>query len=458
MAKIKWSAIGITNASGKSGGSIFSNNRAGSYVRRWAKPVNRQSAKQTKMRSIWGSVAQNWGKLSPEDVNLWEQSAKNVQITDGFGESRTLTGFTYFQRVNQNRIHSMGIGATDVPLGNVPLPSANILRFELDFTKSAEHISTEIQFLDGEPSTNYVVTIGYAIVPPNSNRGYGSVKNKFNTRFRIPFTTDENGAYKMDLSNDFIMNNFGNADIPDSRTPKGSTVYMQLHTHSWAGQKSNPVNQKTVVENSEIVAPLSPYILFLDPTSAEQGQTGILATLIDNSDPDNPTEIPNTDWEIQDESGFILNAATDGTNDWKFDLSVGAPVGFRNITAHLVSGEKVQAYIIIYPANSDEGLGEFQSLSYLGDDPVQLMTLSQRLSVSDFQRTFENGSLDGIGENATASSSDTGKVTVSITSDISGNKILLLTPVANGTSTITVEVTEMGITKSTTFDVEVSGF
>lgn len=453
MAKIKWSAIGITNASGKSGGSIFSFNRAGSYVRRWAKPVNRQSAKQTKMRSIWGSVAQNWGKLSPEDVKLWEESAKNVQVTDGFGESRTLTGFNYFQRVNQNRIHSMGIGATDIPLGNVPLPSAKIERFELDFTKSAEHISTEIQFLDGEPNTNYVVTIGYAIVPPNSNRGYGSVKNKFNTRFRIPFTTDETGAYKMDLSNDFIMNNFGNADIPDSRTPKGSTVYMQLHTHSWAGQKSNPVNQKTVVENSEIVAPVSPYMLVLDPTSAEQGQTGILATLIDNSDPDNPTKVPNTDWEIQDESGFILNAASERFNEWKFDLSVGAPVGFRNITAHLDSGKKVQAYIIIYPGNSDQDLGEFQSLSYLGDDPYHMTTLSEILPDSDFERVFENGTLQGVGENAIVT---TDNLTVA-TANIQSNKVRI-NPIGNGTTTVTVNSTENGVTKQVTFDVEVSGF
>lgn len=260
--KIKWSAIGITNASGTSGGTTFAHNRGGAYARRWAKPVNAQTSRQTAMRSLWGAVAQTWGQLTQEEVNAWNAAGENVTVTDGFGSSHNMTGNTYFMRVNQNRTHGMGQPITRVPLPLVALPNASFDTEIIDLRSSApSQVAISLSLENGTPGAQITASIGFTIVSPNSNKGYGSVKNKFNQRIRRTVVLNAAGNSTVTIANTDpdLLAILGGAS-------NGSKVYLQVHTHSDAGQKSNPVTGEArlladsvytiasdVVEGSEVI-------------------------------------------------------------------------------------------------------------------------------------------------------------------------------------------------------------
>lgn len=235
MAKIKWSAIGITNASGKSGGSVFSHNRGGSYVRRWAKPVNAQTAAQTAMRSIFGNVAKFWGSLKTEEAEVWQEEAQNVSKTDVFGDERKLNGFEYFMQVNQNRIHGMGLPMLRLPIARQVLPSVRYLNNTV-----TEDGTIDFDLADGTPNAQMTVSLGFAVVAKGQNRNYGSVKNKFGNRMRIPVTLNANGGQQVKVEFEEIVNHIG-------EVPVGSTIFTQIHMHDESGQKGNEVTNKVEV-------------------------------------------------------------------------------------------------------------------------------------------------------------------------------------------------------------------
>lgn len=246
--KIKWSAIGITNASGTSGGTTFAHNRGGAYARRWAKPVNAQTSRQTAMRSLWGAVAQTWGQLNESEVSAWNAAGENIQVTDGFGNSHNMTGNTYFMRVNQNRTHGMGLPITRTPIALVALPNVSYNEKTIDMTGLASlDPAVSINLENGTPGAEITASIGFTIVAANSNKGYGSVKNQFNQRIRRTVMLDRSGNALVEISNNdpelvAILGDAGN----------GSTVYLQVHTHSTAGQKSNPVTYRQALVNTSV--------------------------------------------------------------------------------------------------------------------------------------------------------------------------------------------------------------
>lgn len=235
MAKIKWSAIGITNASGKSGGTVFSHNRGGSYVRRWAKPTNAQTSAQTAMRSIFGNVARFWGSLTQSEIDVWQEEGANVSKTDAFGDQRKLNGFEYFMQVNYNRIHGMGLDMLRLPIEREILPSVAYPSNELD-----KNDALYFDLSNGTPNADMVASIGFAVVPQGQNRNYGSVKNLFSKRLRQPVSLDADGNANVTVPFALIQTKIG--DIP-----VGSTVFTQIHIHDQAGQKSNESTNRFLV-------------------------------------------------------------------------------------------------------------------------------------------------------------------------------------------------------------------
>lgn len=229
MAKIKLSAIGITALSGTAGGSTFAFNRGGKYVRNWAKPSNPQTAAQQTMRSIFGYVSQLWGTLSDEQVGQWNEAAAEQQRTDVFGDQHTMNGFTYFKAVNQNRMHGGFETAVLTPPELLPIPA--VISTDFSWTENPDEVSNKLVFDLGAPvqSGNYYASIGFAVVPANQNRGYGSVKNKFGNRVRmaVPAGTEINATAAVKQFMDSV--------------PVGSRVFVQMHLHSAAGQKGSEV-------------------------------------------------------------------------------------------------------------------------------------------------------------------------------------------------------------------------
>lgn len=241
MAKIKWSAIGITNASGKSGGSVFAHNRGGSYVRRWAKPVNAQTPAQTIMRSIFSAVTKAWGKLSESEVQAWNQYGKDNPKADVFGDSRPQTGFNAFVGVNQNRLHSGYPTILQLPIAKVVPPAviAQTLSLEYDGTDNIGELNLN---LDKEVAAgdNIMLSIGFAIVNAEQNRGYGSVKNKFGQRIRVPLITSGT-TFTLDSSLDPSF-----SDVLKEMLP-GDKLFIQMHIHTPDGTKGNEITNSAVL-------------------------------------------------------------------------------------------------------------------------------------------------------------------------------------------------------------------
>lgn len=324
--KIKWSAIGITNASGTSGGTTFAHNRGGAYARRWAKPVNAQTGRQTAMRSLWGAVAQMWGQLTQEEVNAWNSAGENVTVTDGFGSSHNMTGNTYFMRVNQNRTHGMGLPITRTPFPLVALPNVSYNLKVIDMTGLASlNPAVSINLENGTPGAAITASIGFTVVAANSNKGYGSVKNQFNQRIRRTVVLDGSGNASVEISNNdpdlvAILGNAGN----------GSTVYLQVHTHSPAGQKSNPVTYRQALVNTDVYT-LLPFTE--ENSEVIEGATlqfqmlknGIAVDAVDLS----ATSVPSTYIDSQSGSGTVLSvtlATGEATGLFEINVAYGTPM------------------------------------------------------------------------------------------------------------------------------------
>lgn len=327
--KIKWSAIGITNASGTSGGTTFAHNRGGAYARRWAKPVNAQTGRQTAMRSLWGAVAQTWGQLSQEEVNAWNSAGENIQVTDGFGNSHNMTGNTYFMRVNQNRTHGMGLPITRIPIALVALPNVSYNEKVMDMTGfAALNPAVSLNLENGTPGAEITASIGFTVVAANSNKGYGSVKNQFNQRIRKTVILDGSGNASVEIPNNdpelvAILGNAGN----------GSTVYLQVHTHSAAGQKSNPVTYRQALLNNPV------YSITSDPEANSEVIEGseVLITLFQDGIVRDPATyfvttdvVENVDSEVTSGNSRLVTLATGGVPG-VFQLIARSTVGNHNL-------------------------------------------------------------------------------------------------------------------------------
>lgn len=77
--------------SGKLGGSVFSRNKAGYYVRRWANPTNPQTVGQMRARSVLASVSSAWHSLSDSEKGAWNSFA----VTDFKAKFGNKPGVTY---------------------------------------------------------------------------------------------------------------------------------------------------------------------------------------------------------------------------------------------------------------------------------------------------------------------------------------------------------------------------
>lgn len=101
MALVKQPAGGIA-ASGKIAGQVYARNRAGNYVRAWAKPVNPTTVRQSEVRSQFGMSATEWGMLVQSAIDNWNAYAALQSRLNRLGETYTPTGRQVFMEAAQN--------------------------------------------------------------------------------------------------------------------------------------------------------------------------------------------------------------------------------------------------------------------------------------------------------------------------------------------------------------------
>lgn len=131
MALIKLSSIGITNLSGKAGGSVFSRNRGGNYVKNFVVPVNSSTSAQEQVRADFAYFSAKWRLLTEAQRESWRQAKIDFPRTNVFGDTITLSGFNLYISLNQNlrTIGGTEISNAPAPAGVTPVDSISNLVF-----------------------------------------------------------------------------------------------------------------------------------------------------------------------------------------------------------------------------------------------------------------------------------------------------------------------------------------
>lgn len=125
LLKVKMSGVGIVEARGKLGGTVFTKNRSGAACRVKVTPVNHQSPDQQEVRVNFGGRSSAFRSLTQDQINAWnEAAASGFPITNIWGDPVHLTGANLYTSLNLN-LAIVGVAAISDPpsAGTVSSPT-----------------------------------------------------------------------------------------------------------------------------------------------------------------------------------------------------------------------------------------------------------------------------------------------------------------------------------------------
>jgi len=122
---------GVAAISGSVGGTTFSRNRGGSYMRTRAIPVNPNTTFQQEIRSLVATLTSYWlNGLTEDQRAAWDTYALNVELPNALGQPRNVGGLAMFVRSNVPRLQASHVDfpqVDDAPvvfnMGDYTLPS-----------------------------------------------------------------------------------------------------------------------------------------------------------------------------------------------------------------------------------------------------------------------------------------------------------------------------------------------
>jgi len=188
MALVKFSAV-VAEARGKEGGTIFSRNASGGYIKTKVTPTNPRTVYQQEQRGLMGSIAQSWKGLSRAVQTQWKSFAEQVPQTNVFGDQIVLSGFNAYVRSSRN-LSVLGMPPLQTP-GAVPsFPNLSNVALTAGGTK------IELSFdVNGDASTvNSVV---------DATPGVGAGKSFVNNLYRMVAPLAEELASPIDFTTQY---------------------------------------------------------------------------------------------------------------------------------------------------------------------------------------------------------------------------------------------------------------
>jgi len=112
--------IAVAEVSGSIGGTVFSHNRGGMYIRNRSVPTNPGSTKQTNIRTALAELSAAWASTGPTAQAGWAAWALQNPTTNALGAQITLSGHQAYVSVN-HRIRQAGDSVLNSPVpGNAP--------------------------------------------------------------------------------------------------------------------------------------------------------------------------------------------------------------------------------------------------------------------------------------------------------------------------------------------------
>lgn len=92
----------ISKASGKQGGSVYSNNNSGQYLKNLSLNSKAYTSSQIIQRSKFSKVSSMWKELTPSERDAWNVAAALLIKYNRVGNLIKRTGFNYFCEVMTN--------------------------------------------------------------------------------------------------------------------------------------------------------------------------------------------------------------------------------------------------------------------------------------------------------------------------------------------------------------------
>ena len=142
---------------GKRGKVVASRNHFGSYERAHASPKKDRTPTQQRTTAGFGVISRAWSELTEAQRQAWMGQARHSKTRSRLGESYTLTGQTYFMRVNSLRAASGLSLLTDPPPRGHHIP--NPVR-TLIINNQGGHIALKLEFV--EPPAGGIMVFGAA--------------------------------------------------------------------------------------------------------------------------------------------------------------------------------------------------------------------------------------------------------------------------------------------------------
>jgi len=172
MAKVKFSAL-VSDMRNKLNGSVFSKNRAGSYLRNKVTPVNPQSTAQVNVRNRFTVLSQNWRGLTDAQRLSWAAAVDSYKRTDIFGDLKTPSPLNLYMRINGNL---QIVDVTPIDTAPVAGDTPQLTGLQASGIISASEIQIDTNEGAVPANTAYVVDA----TPPVS-AGVSFVKSQFRT-------------------------------------------------------------------------------------------------------------------------------------------------------------------------------------------------------------------------------------------------------------------------------------
>lgn len=114
--------VAVSQVSGRVGGTIFSRNRGGAYMRNGSIPTTVTTPFAQSIKAITAAQSQAWAGLADALKEQWVEWAAQNPVINRLGQSRTLSGHQAFVQINARLVYG-GFAALDSPpIGAAPAP------------------------------------------------------------------------------------------------------------------------------------------------------------------------------------------------------------------------------------------------------------------------------------------------------------------------------------------------
>lgn len=165
---------GVAEARGSVGGTVFSRNKAGAYMRNRVTPVNPGSSFQQNVRFAVATLASRWVEiLTPAQRAAWETYSANVLLPNSLGQPRDVGGIAMYIRSNAPRVafpYMTPVFVDDAPtifdLGTFTQPD------NLVFSEAAQTLSMGFDNTDAWANESGAAMMVYIGGPQNPSKQF----------------------------------------------------------------------------------------------------------------------------------------------------------------------------------------------------------------------------------------------------------------------------------------------